>query len=194
MSFGKVCLVALRATLVTLVVTGVLYPLAVTGVARVAFGDRAAGSIAADDKGREVGSWLLGQGFAGPAYLHPRPSATGFDAANSGGTNLAVTSKKLRDDATALAAAYRADNGIPAEVAIPADAVTRSASGLDPDISPDNARLQVARIARARGVAVERVARVIAEHVRGRDLGLFGEPGVGVLETNLALDRTFGGR
>ena len=164
---GGHLVVALRATLVTLVLTGLAYPLVVTALAQLVFPERANGSLAVDDAGRVVGSRLLGQAFTQPGYLHGRPSATGYDAASSGGTNLAVTSRKLRDGqpddpttpdvdeafvgARALAAAFRADNGLPADAIVPADAVTRSASGLDPDVSPATAALQAARIARARG-------------------------------------------
>jgi len=200
--------IALRATLVTLVLTGIVYPLAVTGAAQALFPQRANGSIVVDEKGQEVGSELIGQGFASPAYVQPRPSANSYDAANSGGTNLGTTSKKLRegqpdDPATKdvdesfagvqqLAADFRSSNGLPANVDVPADAVTRSASGLDPDVSPETAMLQAPRIARARGVAVDRVQAVVADHTEGRDLGLFGEPHVNVLAVNLALDRLFG--
>jgi len=200
--------VALRATLVTLVLTGVVYPLAVTGLAQVLFPSRANGSIVTDDKGREVGSELIGQGFADTAYVRPRPSASGYDAANSSGTNLSTTSKKLRDGqpddpATKeadesftgvkdLAAAFRADNGLPNGVDVPADAVSRSASGIDPHVSPETAMLQAPRIAKARNVAVDRVQAVIAEHTEDRELGFLGEPRVNVLEVNLALDRKFG--
>lgn len=206
----KTFIIALRVTLVTLIVTGLLYPLAVTGLAQLIFPHRANGSIATDEKGKEVGSELLGQTFADPGYLHPRPSANGYDAANSGGTNLSTTSKKLRegqpdDPATKdvdesftgakdLAAAYRTENQLADNVAVPVDAVTRSASGLDPDISPENALLQAKRIATARGIAVERVQEVIEDHTQGRDLDLFGEPHVNVLEVNLAFDRLFGSR
>ena len=201
-------LVAVRATLVTLVLTGILYPLAVTGGAQLLFPHRANGSIVVDDRGNEVGSELIGQGFADPAYVQSRPSANGFDASNSGGTNLGTTSKKLRegqpDDpatkdvdesftgAQQLATAFRTDNGLADGVAVPADAVTRSASGLDPHVSPENARLQAPRIAKARGVAVDRVQRVIIEHTDDRELGFLGEERVNVLEVNLALDRNFG--
>jgi K+-transporting ATPase ATPase C chain len=204
----KTLVVALRVALVTLVVTGILYPLAVTGLAQVLFPHHANGSLVTDLKGNVVGSELIGQAFADPAYLHPRPSANAYDANNSGGTNLSTTSKKLRDGqpddpatkdvdesftgAKDLAAAYRSDNGLPADAAIPADAVTRSASGLDPHVSPENAHLQAARIAKARGVAFERVQAIIEERATGRELGFLGEPRVNVLEVNLALDRTFG--
>jgi len=200
--------VALRATLVTLVLTGLVYPLVVTGLAQVVFPHRANGSLVVDDKGREVGSELIGQGFADPAYVRPRPSASGYDAANSQGTQLGTTSKKLRegtpdDPATKdvdesftgvkyLAAAFRADNELPANVDVPADAVSRSASGIDPHVSPDTAMLQAPRIARARGVAVDRIMAVIAAYTEDRELGFLGEPRVNVLAVNLALDRQFG--
>jgi K+-transporting ATPase ATPase C chain len=201
-------LVAFRATLVTLVLTGIVYPLAVTGGAQLVFPHQANGSIVVDEKGHEVGSELLGQSFADPAYVHPRPSSSSYDANASGGTNLGTTSKKLRegqpdDPATKdvdesfagveqLAAAYRAENAVPADVAIPVDAVTRSASGLDPHVSPGNARLQAGRIAKARGVAVDRVESVIFEYSEEPDLGFLGEERVNVLAVNLALDRKFG--
>jgi potassium-transporting ATPase KdpC subunit len=200
--------VALRATLVTLVVTGLVYPLAVTGLAQLVFPYRANGSIVVDDKGREAGSELIGQGFASAAYVRPRPSANAYDASNSGGTNLGTTSKKLRDGqpddpatkdvdesfagVTELAAAFRADNHLPEGVDVPADAVSRSASGLDPHVSPETAMLQAPRIAGARAVAVDRVQAVIAEYTEDRELGFLGEPRVNVLAVNLALDRQFG--
>jgi K+-transporting ATPase ATPase C chain len=188
----KTLAIAARATLLTLVITGVVYPLAVTALAQLLFSHRANGSLVADDKGRIVGSELIGQTFANPAYLHGRASANDYDAANSGGTNLAVTSKKLHDDAAKLDAGYRADNALAADAVIPADAITRSASGLDPDISPENAALQVARIAKARGVTVERVEAIVDGAASGRELGVLGEPYVRVLVVNLALDRSFG--
>jgi K+-transporting ATPase ATPase C chain len=188
----KTLAIAIRATLFTLIVTGIVYPLAVTALAQLMFAHRANGSLIADDKGRIVGSELIGQAFTNPAYLHGRASANDYDAANSGGTNLAVTSKRLHDDAAKLDATYRADNGLAAAVVIPADAITRSASGLDPDISPENAALQVARIAKARGVTPERVQAIIDGAAAGRDLGVLGEPHVDVLDVNLALDRSFG--
>jgi K+-transporting ATPase ATPase C chain len=199
---------ALRATVVTLVLTGLAYPLVVTGLAQVIFPARANGSMVSDDKGREVGSELIGQSFSDAAYVRSRPSANAYDAANSGGTNLGTTSKKLREGAVddpatkdvdesftgvhQLADAFRTDNKLPADVAVPADAVSRSASGLDPDVSPENALLQAGRIAAARGVAVDRVTAVIAEYVEPRALGVLGEEHVNVLLVNLALDRAFG--
>jgi potassium-transporting ATPase KdpC subunit len=199
---------ALRATLVTLVLTGIVYPLAVTGAAQVLFSHRANGSIVVDDKGHEVGSELIGQGFAAPEYVWSRPSSSGYDAANSGGTNLGPTSQKLRDGAvddpatkdvdesftgvTQLAHDYRETNGLTATELVPVDAVTRSASGIDPDVSPDNAMFQAARIAKARGVELARVQAVIADNTDGRELGFLGELRVNVLAVNLALDRKFG--
>ncbi len=185
-------LVALRATLVTLVLTGIVYPLAITGAAQVMFPYRANGSIVEDVHGNVVGSELIGQTFADPAYLHGRPSNSNYDATSSGGTNLGTTSKKLRDGATAFADAYRKENGLAPSEEIPADAVTRSASGLDPHISPENARLQVERIAKTRGLAADRVREAIEDSTEGRELGVLGEPRVNVLATNLVLDRRFG--
>jgi K+-transporting ATPase ATPase C chain len=185
-------LVALRATLVTLLVTGIVYPLAITGAAQVMFPYRANGSIVEDGHGRAVGSELIGQTFADPAYLHGRPSNGNYDATSSGGTNLGTTSKKLRDGAIAFADAYRKDNALAASTEIPADAVSSSASGLDPHISPENARLQIERIAKARGIAAARVRELLDDHVEGRELGFLGEPRVNVLATNLALDQIFG--
>ena len=184
---------ACRATLVTLLVTGLGYPLLVTALAQVFFPERANGSLVEDEHRRIVGSELIAQGFAGPAYVQPRPSAagSGYDAAASGGSNLGPTSKKLRDGAQALAARLRRENP-DAPAAVPAELVTASASGLDPHLSPAAARWQVSRIARARRVGEERVRGVIDELAEPRDLGFLGEPRVNVLLLNLALDRHFG--
>ena len=183
---------ALRVTQVTLVLTGLAYPLLVTGLAQALFPWRASGSLVTSDL-RTVGSELIGQGFAGPAYLHPRPSAAGqgWDAMNSGGSNLGPTSKALHDRVAAEAARLRIENPeAPAEV--PAELVTTSASGLDPHLSPGAARWQVPRIARSRGLDVARVEAVLREHLEGRDLGFLGEARLNVLSVNLALDRRFG--
>lgn len=167
---------------------GLAYPLAVTGIAQGLTPFQANGSLIRVD-GRLVGSELIGQNFAAPQYLHGRPSAAGangYDAAGSSGSNLGPLNEdlaaRIRDSATAL----RAETG---EAILPADAVTTSASGLDPDISPAYARLQAARIAAARGLAVEQVMQVIAQHTEGRTFGVLGQPRVNVLQTNLALDR-----
>ena len=167
------------------------YPLAVWAVAQACFPREANGSLVADAQGVVRGSRLLAQRFAGERYFQPRPSAagTGYDAASSSGTNLGPTSRKLRDGIAAAIAAYRSANGLASDAAVPADAVTFSGSGLDPHISPGNAGLQAARVARARRLPLERVLALVAAHTEGRDLGLFGEPRVNVLELNLALAR-----
>jgi potassium-transporting ATPase KdpC subunit len=185
--------VALRATLVTLVLLGLVYPLAVTAVAQVVFPGRANGSLVKDEHQRLVGSELIGQGFTSPAYFQPRPSAagSGFDATSSSGSNLGPTSKKLRDGAQALLDKLRAANP-DAPASVPTELVTASGSGLDPHLSLEAAVWQVPRIAKARQVAPERVRSVIDEVAEGRDLGVLGEPRVNALLLNLALDRHFG--
>jgi len=185
---------ALRATLVTLVLTGVAYPLLCTGLAQALFPTRANGSFVSDDSGRTVGSELIGQGFASPGYFQPRPSAAGdkgWDANNSGGSNFGATSKKLRERAQGDAARLKQENpDAPGEV--PAELVTTSGSGLDPHLSPEAVRWQLPRVARARQVAPERIARLVDDQIESRDFGLLGEPRVNVLLLNLALDRLLG--
>jgi K+-transporting ATPase ATPase C chain len=185
--------IAVRVALVTIVLTGVLYPLAVTGLAQAVFPSQANGSLVTDARGRVVGSSLIGQPFTNPGYLQPRPSAagSGYDAAASSGSNLGVTSVKLRDRLAPDVARLKRENP-DAAGPIPDDLVTASSSGLDPHVTPAGARWQVPRIARARGVAAERIAAVIDANVEGRDLGVLGEPRVNVLAVNLALDRQFG--
>jgi len=185
--------IALRMTLVTLVLTGILYPLALTGTAQLVAAGPASGSLVTDEDGRVVGSSLIGQPFAKAGYLQPRPSAAGagYDAASSGGSNLGPTSRKLRDRVSAEVERLRAENpGAPAP--IPADLVTASASGLDPHVSPAAALWQAPRIARARGVDEARVRALLESRVEDRTLGFLGEPRVNVLLANLALDRQFG--
>src|SRR5262252_3790795 len=186
-------LIALRTTVVTLVLTGLVYPLAVTGLAQLLFPWRANGSIASDEKGNPVGSELIGQPFVSPAYFQPRPSAAGngYDPTASGGSNLGVTSAKLRERATADATRLAAENP-DAPGPVPAELVTTSASGLDPHLSPQGALWQVPRMAKARGIAPERVKAVVDANVEGRTFGVLGEPRVNVLLVNLALDRQFG--
>jgi K+-transporting ATPase ATPase C chain len=187
-------MIALRVTVVTLILTGFVYPLAMTGAAQVLFHDKANGSLVRDEKGNVVGSEIIGQAFANPAYLQGRPSAAGnngYDATASGGSNLGPTSKKLRDRVTADVERLRKENP-DAPMPIPAELVTTSASGLDPELSPRAALWQVPRIAKARQLAPGRVAQVIESRVQGRDLGVFGEPRVNVLAVNRALDQQFG--
>lgn len=184
-----------RATLFVMVMTvllGGVYPAAVTAVSRVFWREEANGSFVTRD-GRIVGSELIGQSFRKPEYLHPRPSAAGrdgYDATASGGRNKGPTDADLARAIRDAVAAARADR--PGEVRpVPADLVTASASGLDPHVSPDAAQWQAARIAKARGVAEDRVLAVIRRRIEGRTLGLFGEPRVNVLRANLDLDRAF---
>ena len=169
---------------------GLAYPMAVTGLAQVAFPSQAGGSLIRDAEGTVVGSALIGQPFAEPIYLHPRPSAAGdgYDASASSGSNLGPLNDDLAERVRTDAEAIRAETGA---TIIPADAVTTSASGLDPHISPDYARLQATRVAEARGVAVEEVQSVIDAQTEGPLLGFIGQPRVNVLVTNLALDARF---
>jgi potassium-transporting ATPase KdpC subunit len=190
----KTLLIALRATLITLVVTGLGYPLLVTGLAGVLFPARANGSLVVDDQGKVVGSELIGQAFARPGYFQPRPSAAGekgFDATSSSASNLGPTSTKLRDRTNADATRLLSENP-DAPGPIPVELVTTSGSGLDPHLSPEAALWQVPRVAKARGIAADRVRAVVLDHVEGRELGILGEPRVNVLLVNLALDRQFG--
>jgi K+-transporting ATPase ATPase C chain len=187
---------------------GLAFPMLIWGISQVIFPHQANGSLIKDAKGNVIGSEVIGQNFAKPEYFHPRPSAagSGYDAANSNATNLGPTSDKLIhgvhkpktpdgkdnpdnfDGIVDLAKAYRDENGLAADAPIPSDAVTRSASGLDPDISPGNAEIQAARVAKARKMGLDQVNQLIADHTGGRFLGLYGEPRVNVLELNLALD------
>ena len=184
---------AILMTLWFTVLTGLLYPLAVTGAAQAVFHRQANGSLLERD-GHVIGSRLIGQNFAKPIYFHPRPSAagSGYDAASSGGSNLGPTNPALAERLEKDAAQFRKDNPT-FQGAIPADAITTSGSGLDPEITPANALAQAERVARARGAGVAAVERLVAEHTQRRDLGLLGEPRVNVLELNLALDRIFPG-
>ena len=188
----KNMLTAVLMTLATTVLLGVIYPLVVTGVAQLLFPDKANGQLIRRD-GKLVGSRILGQPFTGPDYFHSRPSAagTGYDAANSGGTNYGPTNQKLIDRVKQDVAALQAENpGQP----IPVDLVTTSASGLDPHITPAAANFQVPRVARERGVSQEQLRPLVSKHTEGRELGFLGEPRVNVLELNLDLDAQFPAR
>jgi potassium-transporting ATPase KdpC subunit len=166
-----------------------IYPALVWAIAQGLFPAQANGSLISV-KGQVIGSSLLAQKFTGTGYFHPRPSAAGdgYDAANSGGSNLGPTSRKLIDAVKERVAAYRAENNLAPGVLIPADAVTASASGLDPHISVKNALLQASRVARARGIGEQVLQKKILSHTEGRDLGIFGEPRVNVLMLNLEMD------
>lgn len=169
---------------------GIGYPLAVTAIAQVTMGDRADGSLI-DVDGEIVGSRLIGQGFSERRYFHPRPSAAGtdgYDGLASAGSNLGPSNPDLIAAVGERVADYRSENGLDSTVEVPVDAVTSSGSGLDPHISIANAELQVARVADERKMSVSDVTDMVREHTEGRSLGFLGQPGVNVLELNLALD------
>ncbi|WP_425059401.1 Potassium-transporting ATPase KdpC subunit [Sporomusa carbonis] len=181
---------SLAMLVVMTILTGLIYPLAMTGLAQALFPRQANGSLIIND-GVVVGSSLIGQQFTKPEYFHGRPSAAGedgYDAADSAGSNLSATSSKLTSSVADRLAAVRSMNGLAKTDKIPADAVLASGSGLDPHISPDYASLQTARVAAARGLTVDQVRRLVDEHTTGRLLGIIGEPRVNVLQLNLALD------
>jgi K+-transporting ATPase ATPase C chain len=177
-------------TLALAVVCCGLYPLVVFGLGQALFHDKANGSLLLDADKTIKGSRLLGQQFTGEKYFHSRPSAAGngYDATSSGGSNLGPTSQKLRDTIAQNVADYRSQNGLATNAPVPADAVTASASGLDPHISPENAELQVARIAKVRGLTQDQIRQLIRQNTDAPDLGFLGDPGVNVLTLNLALD------
>ena len=185
---------AIAVTMVLMAITGLLYPAAVTAIARLLFPHQAMGSLVTAN-GRVVGSALIGQSFAGARYFHPRPSAAGagYDDTLSAGTNKGPTDRKLADTlvAGAIDSAVKLDGAQRGH--IPSDLVTSSGSGLDPHISPASAEVQVERVARARGVRPDVVRRLVAQHTEGRQLGFLGDPRVNVLLLNLALDSVLGG-
>jgi potassium-transporting ATPase KdpC subunit len=180
---------AVVAFLAFTVLTGLAYPLVITGVSQIAFPNRADGLLVERD-GTTVGSKLIGQAFTAPRYFHPRPSAAGdgYDAMSSSASNLGPTNEELLDEVQNRIAAYRRENRVAADAEVPVDAVTASGSGLDPHISPANARIQAIRVAQARGLAVDDVLELVEEHIEDRSLGFLGEESVNVLELNLALD------
>jgi K+-transporting ATPase ATPase C chain len=183
----KNLLTAVLMTLVTIMLFGLIYPLAVTGIAQLAFPEQANGQLIKRPDGAIIGSKIIGQPFSGPGYFHPRPSAAGagYDAGASSGSNLGPTNQKLIDRIKADVAKLQAEN--PGKV-VPIDLVTTSASGLDPHISPAAAYFQVPRVARERGLNENEVNAVVAKHTEGRTLGILGEPRVNVLLLNLELD------
>jgi len=181
---------AVMSTFILAVVCCGLYPLIVFGISQLLFREQANGSLIVSADGTVHGSKLLGQAFSDPKYFHPRPSAagTGYDATSSGGSNLGPTSQKLKDAIQERITAYRAENGLGETEPVPADAVTASGSGLDPEISLRNAELQTPRVAKARAVSEEKLRELIKQNTDARDFGLLGDPGVNVLTLNRALD------
>ncbi len=189
MNIARNLISAVLITIVTTLLLGVIYPLAITAVAQVAFPFQANGQLI-ERNGTVVGSRIIGQGFSSPGYFRPRPSAagTGYDAANSAGSQLGPTNKKLIDTVKANVETARKENP---NAPVPIDLVTTSASGFDPHISPAAAEFQIPRVARERGVAEADVRRLVDANTAGRQLGFFGEPGVNVLELNIALDSQY---
>jgi K+-transporting ATPase ATPase C chain len=186
--FGR----SIVATLFFAVILCGIYPLVVFAAGQLLFPHRANGSLLVDRSGVVRGSALLAQNFTGAKYFHPRPSAAGangFDAASSSGSNLGPTSSNLIVNITQNIATYRSDNGLVTNAPVPADAVTASGSGLDADISPANAGLQIPRVARARGLSEDQVREFVRQNAHGRDFGVFGEPRVNVMTLNFALDQ-----
>jgi potassium-transporting ATPase KdpC subunit len=186
--FGR----SMVATIVFAFILCGIYPLVVFGAAKLLFPHQADGSLLVDKSGAIRGSSLLAQNFTGAQYFHPRPSAAGangFDPTSSGGSNLGPTSSNLVANITQNIANYRAENNLATNTSVPADAVTASASGLDPHISPANAEIQITRVAKARGLSEDRVRELVQQNTSGRDLGLFGESRVNVMTLNFALDQ-----
>jgi len=189
MNITRNLIAAVLMTIVTTLLLGVIYPLAITAIAQVTFPNQANGQLI-ERNGTVIGSRIIGQGFSSPGYFRPRPSAagTGYDAANSAGSQLGPTNKKLIDAVKANVDAARKENP---NAAVPIDLVTTSASGLDPHVSPAAADFQVPRVARERGIAEADVRRLVDRNTAGRQFGFLGEPRVNVLELNLALDTDY---
>ena len=191
-SWSGLLITAVLMTVVLTILLGIIYPLVTMGVAQVLFNKQANGSLLKNSKGVVVGSSLIGQNFTKPQYFWGRLSATSptpYNAANSGGSNLGPTNKKLLHATEVQAALIRKANGLPPNYVLPSDAVSSSASGLDPNISPAYAALQVHRVAKARGLTDAVVQALVGKYTDGRTLGILGEPRVRVLELNIALDR-----
>ncbi len=189
MNITRNLVTSLLMTVVTTLLLGLAYPLAVTGLAQVLFRDKANGQLIVRN-GKTIGSRVIGQSFSSPGYFRSRPSAagTGYDAANSAGTNLGPTNKKLIDSVKGAVEAARRENP---SAPVPIDLVTSSASGLDPHLSPAAALFQVPRVARERGIPEDIVRQLVTAHAKGRQVGFLREPAVNVLELNLALDEAF---
>ena len=192
---------ALMMTIILTVILGLAYPLAITGIAQVAFKHQANGSLLYDASGAVIGSELIGQEFTTPGYFHGRPSATvdadsgddkPYNAANTTASNLGPTNQKLIDTVEERAKAYREENGPAADAVVPVDAVTASGSGLDPHSTPATAQLQINRVAQARGATSADVTALVQQNTEGRTLGFLGEPRVNVLKLNMALDAKYG--
>src|ERR1700722_7000658 len=182
----------LRIKLFMTIVLGVVYPLAMTGIAQILFPHQANGSLVMSGD-KVIGSELIGQNFTKPEYFQPRPSAAGndgYDPTASGGSNYGPTNQKLIDRVKASAAKFHKDNP-DYQGPIPADLLTASGSGLDPDISPASAQAQEARVAKARGISQDQIGQLVAQYTKSPDLGLLGEPRVNVLQLNLALDQQY---
>jgi potassium-transporting ATPase KdpC subunit len=181
--------ISISMTVVTTVLFGLVYPMVVTGLAQLIFPRKANGQLIVKN-GTVVGSIIIGQGFSGAGYFHSRPSAAGngYDAANSGGSNLGPTNQKLLDRVKADVTAAQAENP---GATVPIDMVTTSASGFDPHITPANAEFQLSRVARARGTSIEQLRAIVSSHTESRQFGILGEPRVNVLELNLDLDQQF---
>jgi len=185
----KNLITAVLMTIVTTILLGLVYPLVVTGIAQALFHDKANGQLLSKDN-KLIGSKIIGQPFTGPGYFHSRPSAAGngYDASNSGGSNLGPTNQKLIARVKQDTATLHAENP---NLPVPVDLVTTSASGLDPDITPAGAQFQIPRVARERGTTEENVGKLVAQFTQGRQLGFLGEPRVNVLQLNLALDSAY---
>jgi K+-transporting ATPase ATPase C chain len=192
---------ALFITIILTILTGLVYPLAITGIGQAVFPHQANGSLLYDASGTVIGSELIGQEFTSPGYFHGRPSVTvnadtsedqPYNAANTTASNLGPTNQKLIDTVTDRAKAYREENNLADDAIVPVDAVTSSGSGLDPHITPANAALQINRVAEARGVAPADITTFVQQNTEGRTLGFLGETRVNVLKLNLALDARYG--